>query len=109
MTTRLKLANINKIKIDKTSWGKTMIINLHRSLVKMFIDELFHMWHDQFWTIQMNMMRTLDTDNVKLWVLFVDWQNSIVRLLAVVAGTVRRLDHQVGALDIPSELLKHFI
>ena len=86
-----------------------MIINLHRSLVKMFIDEVFHMGHNQFWTIQMNMMRTLDTDNVKLWVLFIDWKNSIVRLLAVVAGTVRGLDHEVGALDVPSELLEHFI
>ena len=86
-----------------------MIINLHTSLVKMFIDKLIDMGHDQFWTIQMNMMRTLDTDNVEFWILFIDWQNSIVRLLAVVAGTVRGLDHQVGTLDVPSELLKHFV
>ena len=75
----------------------------------MFIDKLIDMGHDQFWTIQMNMMRTLDTDNVEFWILFIDWQNSIVRLLAVVAGTVRGLDHQVGTLDVPSELLKHFV
>ena len=86
-----------------------MIINLHTSLVKMFIDKLIDMGHDQLWTIQMNMMRTLDTDNIELWVLFIDWQNSIVRLFAVVAGAVRGLDHQVWTLDVPSELLKHFV
>ena len=75
----------------------------------MFTDEIFDMWHDQFWTIQMNMMRTLDTDKIKLWILFIDWQNGIVRLRAVVARTVRGLDHQVRALDIPSKLLKHLV
>ena len=75
----------------------------------MFIDEIFDMWHDQFWTIQMNMMRTLDTDKIKLWILFIDWQNGIVRLRGVVARTVRGLDHQVWTLDIPSKLLKHLV
>lgn len=69
----------------------TSYLNLNAFLLKVFRYKLIDVRSYSFRVIEMNMVRSRNSDHVKLWISSVDIQSLIDHLITLIIRTIRRL------------------